>query len=91
MTKVNVNLRHHAAHPLSAVKPNLAVNKKPNSVRTELYNTAGKTTPNPNPSVPGAVGVDAVNSRKQSIDIGEDNTEDQDLDGPEDRLIPLHN
>lgn len=49
--------RHHSVHPVSSVKPNLDINKKPN------YTPPEKAAANVNPSLPGAVGVDAANAR----------------------------
>jgi hypothetical protein len=40
------NQRHHAAHPASAVKANLDINKKPNPAPVEKA-----ALPNPNPSL----------------------------------------
>ncbi|MFZ0820035.1 MAG: hypothetical protein WAM91_08185 [Candidatus Acidiferrales bacterium] len=55
MTKLN--LRHHQSHPVSAVRPNADINKKPNY-------TPPERAANVNPSLPGPVGVDAVNARR---------------------------
>jgi hypothetical protein len=62
MSKINV--RHHAVHPPSGIKPNLAVNQKPNYTPPET----ASTSPNPNPSL-GQVGVDAVNSRVPAVHV----------------------
>jgi hypothetical protein len=75
--KLNTQFRHHAAHPPSAVKANLAINQKPNPAPEQASIPA---TPNPNPSL-GPVGLDAVNSRKDFVD---DNEDDQDEDTDED-------
>jgi hypothetical protein len=85
MTKLNVQNRHHTAHPVSAVKPNLSVNQKPNYVAPERA-----ALPNMNPSQ-GQVGVDAVNSRLNTIDIEDDGCDPDDSDCDEDRLAPKHN
>jgi len=82
--------RHHASHPPSTVKPNLAVNQKPKY--TPPLETASINT---NPSLPGPVGVDAVNARVNNLDLGDDCNPDKDdcEDGEdEDRTnIPFHN
>jgi hypothetical protein len=91
-TKLNTNrsLRHHSAHPPSTVRPNLDINNKPNGIPTEQ---AAMPTPNPNPSL-GPVGLDSVNSRKSTIDFGEDadtdenDCEEGDCEDDEDRLSP---
>jgi hypothetical protein len=89
MTKAN--LRHHAAHPPSAVKPNLSVNQKPNYVAREKA-----AMPNVNPSL-GQVGVDAVNSRLGNLNMEDTDDEPDDecdtdaSDCDEDRLAPKHN
>jgi hypothetical protein len=51
--KAKANVRHHSARPVSAVKPNSAVNDKPNYAPVEKA-----AMPNVNPSLPGPVGVD---------------------------------
>jgi hypothetical protein len=89
MTKQNV--RHHAVHPPSGVKPNLSVNQKPNYVAPERA-----ALPTVNPSQ-GQVGVDAVNSRlgKLNMEDTDDEPDDEcdpdDGDCDEDRLAPKHN
>jgi hypothetical protein len=83
MTKLNV--RHHAAHPPSTVRPNLDINKNPNVAPPEKA-----AIPSVNPSL-GQVGVDAVNSRLNTIDIEDDECDPDDPDCDEDRLAPKHN
>jgi hypothetical protein len=83
MTKLNV--RHHAAHPPSTVRPNLDINKNPNVAPPEKA-----AIPSVNPSL-GQVGVDAVNSRLNTIDIEDDDCDPDDPDCDEDRLAPKHN
>jgi len=91
MTKPNV--RHHAVHPPSAVRPNLAVNPKPNYTPLE---TSEMPTPNPNPSI----GLDAANMRLNTINLADDSDDECDPDvdddcedgsDDEDRRIPKHN
>jgi len=89
----NINLRHHSAHPQSSVRPNLDINQKPNYVPPEE-----QASINVNPSLPGPVGVDAVNSRKDTyMDILDDDDPDEDTDeSDEDRKgaacrVPIHN
>jgi len=78
MTKMNV--RHHAVHPPSTIKPNLAVNQKPNYTPPE---TASMPTPNVNPSL-GPVGVDAANMRLNTINMADDSDDELDDDGSDD-------
>ena len=80
MPKLNPNLRHHSARPLSAVKPNTLVNDKPNYTPPE---TASMPTPNPNPSL-GPVGVDAANMRLNNFDLDADCDPDVDDDCEDD-------
>ena len=80
MPKLNPNLRHHSARPLSAVKPNTLVNDKPNYTPPE---TASMPTPNPNPSL-GPVGVDAANMRLNAINMADDSDDELDDDGSDD-------
>jgi hypothetical protein len=89
MTKLNV--RHHAAHPPSSVRPNLDINKTPNVAPPEKA-----AMPNVNPSL-GQVGVDAVNSRLGNLNMEDtddemdDECDPDDSDCDEDRLAPKHN
>lgn len=95
MPKLNPNLRHHSARPPSVVKPNLAVNQKPNYVPPP--ETASMPTPNPNPSSPGQSGVEPANARLGKLDLEEpdddeiDDECDDDPDCDEDRLAPKLN
>jgi hypothetical protein len=85
MAKPNVLARHHAAHPPSAVKPNVAVNQKPNYA----------AMPNVNPSLPAPVALDALNSRLGKLDAEDDDNELDDDDSDEDdqdrTTVPIHN
>ena len=83
MTKANPQLRHHAAHPPSVVKPNLAVNKKPNPAPVEKA-----ALPNPNPSL-GPVGVAQRAPRVPRLDEEPDGVDDPDVP-EEDRLSQIH-
>lgn len=82
MTKLNPNLRHHSARPLSTVKPNTLVNDKPN----QSPEKASLPAPNPNPS------LDAMNSRLNTINLEEpdDACDPDDPDCDEDRLSAKH-
>lgn len=52
--------RHHQVHPPTGVKPNQAVNKRPEAYRPA---EASAATPNSNPSL-GPVGLDGLNQRR---------------------------
>jgi hypothetical protein len=76
MTKPN--LRHHGAHPSTAVKPNLSINKKP-----EAYVAPEKAAmPNANPSV--TTPVDCANARLGALQFEEPDPVDPDDVNPDD-------
>jgi len=78
--RLNTQFRHHAAHPPSAVKANLAINQKPNPAPEQASIPAAQ---NPNPSLV-LVGLDAVNSRVK-FDADEDSDDqDEDVDDEDD-------
>ena len=87
-----MNVRHHAVHPPSTVRPNLAVNQKPNYTPLETA-----STPNVSPSLPGPVGVDAANMRLNTINLADDSdddcdpADDSDCDEEDRTTIPIHN
>jgi hypothetical protein len=77
---LKTNQRHHSAHPPTAVKPNSAVNPKP-----EAYAPVEQAArPNVNPSLPGPVGVDPVNARAPRIKAPEAAEPDDDCVDPGD-------
>lgn len=65
--------RHHAVHPVSSVKPNTNINKKPNYAPPER-------SLNVNPSLSGAVVVDAANARKPTALVAPERREGDDCD-----------
>lgn len=73
--------RHHAAHPPSAVRPNVAINPKPNLAQPER-------AANVNPSLPGPVGLNARRPTTTSPTTrrtgGECDPDAIDQEGPED-------
>jgi len=86
MTKSN--LRHHSVHPLTTVKPNVAVNKKP-----EAYSPVETAALPAAPPAP----LDTVNARlgrvkiddEEPMECDEENPEDCEDDDQQDRRHPL--
>jgi hypothetical protein len=68
--------RHHSAHPPSKVLANPNINKHSHPAPPE------RAAINVNPSLPGPVGVDAVNARKQTPEFNSKRDHRHDVSDP---------
>jgi hypothetical protein len=74
MTKQNVpSLRHHSAHPATSVKPNLAVNKKPEAYAPPPSEKATAKPPVMNSGAPVIKANAGMNPAKTVLPVAQNN------------------